>query len=71
MPITKVLAWAWIIIVGGLLITPGGVWCIACGPASRGYIGDTAVLIIGLVSVVVGVVGLVGALRGKGGQTVR
>jgi hypothetical protein len=46
-----VLAWAWIIIIGGLMITPGGIECIACGPIlSR---------VLGIVSVVLGAVGLV------------
>lgn len=25
------LAWAWVIIIGALMITPNGVHCIACG----------------------------------------
>jgi Peptidase family M23 len=45
------LAWAWIIFIGGLMITPGGVGCPACGP------GLTKAL--GLVSIVLGVLGFV------------
>lgn len=51
-----VLAWAWIIIVGGLMITPGGITCIRCGP--------TGTLLIGIISIVLGLAGLVGAVRG-------
>ena len=43
------LAWAWIIFLGGLMITPGGVSCPACG------VGLTNVL--GIVSIVIGVLG--------------
>jgi len=43
------LAWAWIMIIGGLMITPGGVGCPACGP------GLTTAL--GIVSIVIGVLG--------------
>jgi hypothetical protein len=73
MRFTRVLAWAWMIIVGGLLITPGGVFCIACGRNSPGYIGDPAVLVLGVVSLVLGAVGLVGAIRERSGagQAVR
>jgi hypothetical protein len=44
------LAWAWIIIIGGLMITPGGVSCPKCG-------GWTSLLAI--VSIVLGVLGFV------------
>jgi hypothetical protein len=50
-----VLAWAWIIIVGGLMITPGGITCIRCGP--------TLSMLIAVISIVLGLAGLVGALR--------
>ncbi len=30
--IVRSVAWAWLIIIGGLMITPGGIYCIACGP---------------------------------------
>jgi hypothetical protein len=73
MRFTRVLAWAWMIIVGGLLITPGGVMCIACGVNSKGYIGDTAVLVLGAVSIVLGLVGIVSGVRERsaGGQAAR
>lgn len=55
------LAWAWEILIGALLITPGGVLCIACGqiPQTQGYIGRPATLVIGVVSIVAGLYGLV------------
>ncbi len=49
--IYRELAWAWIIIVGGLMITPGGIECIACG--------FTLTKILGVISVVIGAVGFV------------
>jgi hypothetical protein len=52
-----VLAWAWIIIVGGLMITPGGISCIRCGP--------TLNLFIAILSIVLGLAGLVGTLKGQ------
>jgi hypothetical protein len=54
------VAWAWEIIVGGLLITPGGVTCIACGMPVQapGYIGETATRIVGVVAIVLGVYGI-------------
>jgi hypothetical protein len=56
----RYLAWAWEIIVGGLIITPGGVWCIKCGQVinAAGYIGDPAVMLVGVVAIILGVVGL-------------
>jgi len=39
------LAWAWIIIVGGLMITPGGVSCIVCGPVLSKFIGVISILV--------------------------
>lgn len=54
----RYLAWAWLIVIGGLLITPGGVWCIRCGPQAGGYLGDPVVIVLGLVSIVLGVIGL-------------
>jgi hypothetical protein len=49
------LAWAWIIIIGGLMITPGGVECIVCGPALT--------RVLGVVSIALGVLGLVSRAR--------
>lgn len=51
------LAWVWIIIVGGLIITPGGIECIACGPVLT-----TA---IGVISIALGVTGLAVTWRGR------
>jgi Subtilase family len=59
------LAWAWMILIGALLITPGGVFCIKCGPANPGYIGDVFVNILGVVAIAIGAIGLVGAIRGQ------
>jgi hypothetical protein len=44
------LTWAWIIIIGGLMITPGGIQCIVCGPALT--------IALGVVSIVLGAVAL-------------
>jgi hypothetical protein len=49
--IYRELAWAWIIIVGGLMITPGGIECIACG--------SVLTKILGVISVAIGVTGFV------------
>jgi hypothetical protein len=62
-PWPYVLAWAWIIIVGGLMITPGGVWCIKCGRADPGYIGDPVINVLGIGALVIGIAGLAAALR--------
>ena len=55
--IYRELAWAWIIIVGGLMITPGGIECIACGPLIS--------KVLGVISVVIGVAGFVLGRRGS------
>ena len=55
--IYRELAWAWIIIVGGLMITPGGIDCIACGPLIS--------KILGVISVAIGVAGFVLGRRGS------
>jgi hypothetical protein len=49
------VTWAWVIILGGLMITPGGVTCIKCGP------GLTQIM--GVVSILVGVAALVANQR--------
>ncbi len=49
--IYRELAWAWIIIVGGLMITPGGIVCIACGPLLT--------IILGVISIAIGIAGFV------------
>jgi hypothetical protein len=45
------LAWAWVIVVGGLMLTPHGIECIACG--------DLGTRILGVISIVIGVAGFV------------
>ena len=57
------LAWAWEILIGVLLITPGGVFCIACGAAveAPGYIGRPATMFVGVVAIVLGAIGLANA----------
>jgi hypothetical protein len=47
----RYLAWAWLIIIGGLMFTPGGVSCIACGAALNS--------VLAAVSIVLGVAGFV------------
>ena len=59
------LAWVWIIIIGGLMITPGGTWCIKCGPGDPGYIGDTVINVLGVVSIAIGIAGLAGSIRSR------
>lgn len=44
------LAWAWVIIIGALMITPNGVHCIACG--------DNGNLLMGVFSIVLGAVSI-------------
>ena len=46
-----ILAWAWLIFIGGLMITPGGIDCIACGPVGTS--------ILGVVSIGLGILGFV------------
>jgi len=59
------LAWAWMIVIGGWLITPGGRWCIKCGPGNPNYIGDPFVNILGIVAIALGMIGLVATIRGQ------
>lgn len=54
----RYLAWAWLILLGGLLITPGGTLCIKCGGQDPGYLGDVLVNLLGIVSIGLGIVGL-------------
>jgi len=63
----RTLAWAWMILLGGLLITPGGVWCIACGPQAPGFVGTTLVVVLAVVSIALGLLGLSGVLTRSGG----
>jgi hypothetical protein len=45
------LTWAWVIIVGGLMLVPNGVYCIACGPALT--------KVLAVISIVLGVAGFI------------
>ncbi len=53
--IYRELAWAWIIIVGGMMVTPGGLDCIACGP----FLTRT----LGILSIGIGIAGFVAGRR--------
>ncbi len=61
------LAWAWEILIGVLLITPGGVLCIACGAAVQapGYIGRPATMVLGVLAILLGLFGIVTAAGAK------
>jgi hypothetical protein len=54
------VAWAWEILIGVLLITPGGVFCIACGATVQapGYIGRPATIVVGVLAIVLGAFGI-------------
>jgi hypothetical protein len=68
---TYYLSWAWLIIVGGLMITPGGVICIACRPDEPGYPGGTIIRVLGVISVVLGLTGLINQIRGRSANLAR
>ena len=53
------LAWAWLILLGALLITPGGTLCIKCGSLDPGYLGDTVINLLGVISIGLGIYGIV------------
>jgi hypothetical protein len=44
------IAWAWVIIIGALMITPNGVHCIACGEIGNLFMGVTSI-VLGAVSI--------------------
>lgn len=67
----RYLAWAWLIIIGGLMITPGGVICIACGPGDPGYIGGTVIRVLGVIAVALGIAGLINQVRGQSAAGIR
>lgn len=76
MRLIRYLAWIWIIIVGGLIITPKGIFCIVCGQVINqpGYIGQTTTMVVGIVAIVLGLVGILtegkaqaGAAKGAAG----
>ena len=56
------LAWAWIIIVGGLMIYPRGVECIACGA--------TLTKVFGVISIALGVLGFLSGRAAVPGKSV-
>jgi subtilisin family serine protease len=62
------LAWAWLILLGGLLITPGGVLCIKCGPGAPGYLGDAVINILGVISIGVGIAGIARGLGARAAE---
>jgi hypothetical protein len=68
---TYYLSWAWLIIIGGLMITPGGVICIACGPSDPGYLGGTVIRVLGVISVALGLAGLINQIRGQSANVTR
>jgi hypothetical protein len=41
----RTLAWAWVIVIGGLMITPGGIDCTTCGPLLTRFMGVISILI--------------------------
>jgi hypothetical protein len=43
--IIRQLAWAWVIIIGALMIVPGGIYCIACGPLLNNLLGIASIVI--------------------------
>ena len=71
MKLIRYLAWVWIIIVGGLIITPKGIFCIVCGQVitQPGTIGQTATMILGIGAIVLGLIGLV--TEGKAGAAAK
>ena len=49
----RYLAWAWLIIIGYIMITPVGPICIACGQP----ISKTTLMVLGGISILLGIVG--------------
>ncbi len=47
--VIRYVGWAWMIIVGGLMITPGGVFCLVCGPVLNN--------VLAVLSIVLGIAG--------------
>ncbi len=64
LPWKDLVLWTWFIIVGGLLISPEGVFCIVCGQPidAVGYIGNVMVGVFGVGSIVLGLLGLAQSL---------
>jgi hypothetical protein len=63
------VAWAWEILIGFLLITSAGIFCIVCGSTveAPGNIGRPATWVLGLLAIVLGGFGIVTAGRTKTG----
>lgn len=61
----RAIAYIWSILIGCILITPRGWFCITCGvPLNEpGYIGRVGVVIVALISIAFGVVGLIADVR--------
>lgn len=59
--IFRQLAWAWIIIIGVMMITPNGIYCIACGPMLN--------KLLAIASIVIGVI--TGAVTNMSGRAAR
>lgn len=56
---SRVAAWMWLIVIGGLMFTPDGIECIACGPV--------VTRVLGAISIGLGVAGLIaGQASGRG-----
>jgi hypothetical protein len=53
------------------MITPGGVICIACGPSEPGYLGGTVIRVLGVISVAIGLTGLINQVRGQSAGVAR
>jgi len=49
-----VIAWAWVIVVGALIVWPIGPLCIACGRDAASQTDE----IIGAITIIVGIAGL-------------
>lgn len=62
------VAWAFMIVIGGLLITPGGYMCIKCGVDinAPGYIGDMFVQLAGIASIGIGTIGVATEAKNNG-----
>ena len=53
------------------MITPGGVICIACGPSDPSYLGGTVIRVLGVISVVIALTGLINQVRGQSASVAR
>lgn len=59
------LAWAWLILLGALLIMPDGVLCIKCGALDPGYLGDAVINLVGVISIGLGIYGFAQRARAQ------